>query len=267
MIKKFTLGLIISLSVSILMAQTPMTVAENFNIKTAHGTTLNLFNILDGGQYVVIDFFNVTCGPCQIFAPDFQQSYEHFGSNEYETFYMGISYSGDNTMIIEWDQTYGLSYPTVSGTEGGGYNVHIDWGVQTVPTIVLIAPNHDIIGQIHIPAYEPSVTVIDSMLMSHGLTPMFTGDFQAEAKKDDVLKVYPNPASDYIQISANTNQNSEYRIEVYSLTGQNMITQNLKGSGEQSETINLDYLKSGLYFVALIENDQIIDRRKINVIK
>ncbi len=62
------------------ISQTSLTVAENFNIKTPMGETINLYEILDNGQHVVIDFFNITCGPCQIFAPDIQTSFEHFGN-------------------------------------------------------------------------------------------------------------------------------------------------------------------------------------------
>jgi thiol-disulfide isomerase/thioredoxin len=267
MIRKLILITIFFVTVNFLGAQTTLTVAENFNIKTPTGETVNLFNILDGGQYAVIDFFNVTCGPCQTYAPDVQMSYTHFGSNEQEVFYMGISYSGNNQMIIEWDQTYGITFPTISGTEGGGYDVHIDYGIQTVPTIVLVAPNHDIIGQLHIPAYIPDVISIDSMLMAHGLNPVFTGDFSDHEVVSTQLNVYPNPASNYLDVSADINPDRETRIEVYSMTGMKMISENLSGNGSLQKRIDLQRLATGIYLVALIEDELITKHTKIQVIR
>jgi hypothetical protein len=41
-------------------SQTPLTVAEDFTAIDTEGDEINLFEILDGGQYVCIDFFFTT---------------------------------------------------------------------------------------------------------------------------------------------------------------------------------------------------------------
>lgn len=41
-------------------AQTTLTVAVDFTATDFNGNEFNLFEILDGGQYVVIDFFGTT---------------------------------------------------------------------------------------------------------------------------------------------------------------------------------------------------------------
>ncbi len=41
-------------------AQTPLTTAVDFTATDFEGNEFNLFEILDGGQYVVIDFFGTT---------------------------------------------------------------------------------------------------------------------------------------------------------------------------------------------------------------
>ena len=41
-------------------AQTPLSTAVDFTANDFEGNEFNLFEILDGGQYVVIDFFGTT---------------------------------------------------------------------------------------------------------------------------------------------------------------------------------------------------------------
>lgn len=74
-----------------LSAQCPLTEAVDFNATDIHGTEINLFEILDGGQYVLIDFFYTTCGPCNQAVPFVVESYSAFGCNEFDVFYMEIS--------------------------------------------------------------------------------------------------------------------------------------------------------------------------------
>ena len=59
--KKFTLILGILLATTITIAQyTPLTEAVDFTATDIEGVEHNLFSILDGGQYVCIDFFFTT---------------------------------------------------------------------------------------------------------------------------------------------------------------------------------------------------------------
>ena len=61
-----TFALLLSFSLN---AQTSLTEAVNFK-STAHGgEEIDLFEILDNGQYVLLDFFFSTCGPCKEYAP------------------------------------------------------------------------------------------------------------------------------------------------------------------------------------------------------
>lgn len=58
--KKFTLFLGLLFATTFSFAQTPLTVAEDFTATGIDGIEYNLFEILDGGQYVIIDFFYTT---------------------------------------------------------------------------------------------------------------------------------------------------------------------------------------------------------------
>ncbi|MCB2208367.1 MAG: hypothetical protein KQH67_08715 [Bacteroidetes bacterium] len=58
--KKFTLFIGLLLATTFSIAQTPLTVAVDFTATGIDGIEYNLFEILDGGQYVCIDFFYTT---------------------------------------------------------------------------------------------------------------------------------------------------------------------------------------------------------------
>ncbi|MEE4259654.1 MAG: hypothetical protein V2I62_07840 [Bacteroidales bacterium] len=58
--KKFTLFIGLLLATTFSIAQTNLTVAEDFTATDIEGVEHNLFSILDGGQYVIIDFFYTT---------------------------------------------------------------------------------------------------------------------------------------------------------------------------------------------------------------
>ncbi len=56
--RKLLLFVAASLFYLTLSAQTTLDTAVNFNAKDPYGVTYTLFDILDAGNYVVIDFFS-----------------------------------------------------------------------------------------------------------------------------------------------------------------------------------------------------------------
>jgi len=58
--KKFTLVVALFLASTFAFSQTPLTTAVDFTATDIFGVEHNLFDILDGGQYVCIDFFFTT---------------------------------------------------------------------------------------------------------------------------------------------------------------------------------------------------------------
>ena len=76
--KIFTLFLAVVFSLG-LKAQCGLSEAVDFTLTDVHGTQVHLFDILDGGQYVLIDFFFTTCPPCQSVTPIIAESYTAMG--------------------------------------------------------------------------------------------------------------------------------------------------------------------------------------------
>lgn len=127
-----------------LKAQCPLTQAVDFTATDCHGTEVHLFDILDSGQYVLIDFFFTTCGPCQQATPKIRDSYTAFGCNLYDVFYMEISDRDSEASCINWVNNYGIEYPTISGAAGGNI-ISNQYGISAFPTVILIAPDRSIL--------------------------------------------------------------------------------------------------------------------------
>ena len=68
-------------------------------------------------------------------------------------------------------------------------------------------------------------------------------------------RVYPNPASDVLNIEVNASQASEMSISVYNIMGQNVMNQNVNiTTGVNTRSINTSELNSGIYFVTVKAN-------------
>lgn len=57
---RFAFVMLVALTMNISFAQTTLTEAVDFTVTDTEGHTWNLFEVLDGGQYVVIDFWYST---------------------------------------------------------------------------------------------------------------------------------------------------------------------------------------------------------------
>lgn len=140
--KLFTFLFSLMLSFNV-FAQCSVTIAVDFSAVDCHGTEVNLFEILDGGQYVFIDFFYTTCGPCNQTCPKVVEAYSMLGCNQNEIFFMEISVSDNNQACLNWCEQYGVEFPTI-GTDGGGSNICSQYGISYFPTCILIAPDRSI---------------------------------------------------------------------------------------------------------------------------
>lgn len=150
--------------------QTNLTQAVDFTVTDCHGQTYNLFEILDRGQAVFIDFFFYSCGQCQVISPYITGSYTQMGCNMHDVFYIEISYIDSDAVCQQWANEYGVEFPTV-GRDGGGNEVFDLYGINACPTLVLIMPDRSIPIQGLLQLYPFSAQDVVNAMQQNGLQP------------------------------------------------------------------------------------------------
>lgn len=109
--------------------------APEFSLKSLDGKEYSLRNLLQSGP-VVVAFFKVSCPVCQFTFPYLQRLADRY-AGEGVTF---IAISQDDARDTkEFLHEYGINFPTLLDTKG--YPVSNAYGLTSVPTIFLIAPD------------------------------------------------------------------------------------------------------------------------------
>lgn len=247
MIRKLILFGLVVVFVGAVSAQTPLSEAVQFHVKTIEGENIWLFDLLDNEQkIVVIDFFSTGCGPCQTYAPDYQQAYEAFGSNANNVFFMGINWGSDNQEVHEFDSVFGLSYPSVSGTQGGGNGTYMAYEVLSYPTVIVITPDHQIVEQY---IWEPTAThIIDAVVAAGGL---YVGTAE-KIKPEREFSIHPNPAGHAARLHVETETGADLSYRICNILGEQIFKEKLSlSSGVSSIDLPADQLNNGIYFVKI----------------
>jgi hypothetical protein len=156
---------------------------------------------------------------------------------------MGINWGNDNQGVREFDSIYGLTFPSVSGTQGGGNNVFMNiYFIQSYPTVIVIKPDHEISNQY---VWEPTTENINNAILAAG--GIMVGEKETIETKTD-FNVYPNPASKKINLKIKTK--STARLEIIDSKGNLVFFQENISAGIQ--TVDISNFQAGLYFTRLI---------------
>ncbi len=164
--------------------------APNFTVTDTHGNTHSLYNLLDSGKVVVLDFFYTTCIPCQFYTPQVNLAYEKYGCNTATVYFMAIDYQDTNAEVLAYDQQYGIEYPSISGLNGGGNAVVGQYHIIGFPTFYVIDSSKTIVQEID----PPTLQVFDFRFQQLGISPATCAVSDTkESSGDNRLQLYPNP--------------------------------------------------------------------------
>lgn len=257
---KKILTLIIALVFGLnVQAQTSLTEAVDFTATECYGLEeIRLFDILDRGQHVLIDFYFYSCTPCHTVAPYVEEAYSLFGCNKHDVFFMAVSPDDADFLCQYYAEKYGMEYPVI-GKPGGGKEIQMAYDIHSYPSFVLIAPDRKILLQDF--DYESikaeGTPYIIEQLEQFGIEQHSCdevpepepGEGFDEISLND-FNIYPNPAASEIKIISE--MKGEAEIGVFDLTGR--CVKNLKVSDIENATIDISDIEKGMYLVSINGN-------------
>ena len=143
--KKFlSLIVVLMLAFNVKAQFVTITKASDFTFSD-NGTEKTLFEVLDGGQHALLYFLNYQ-STSDATTSLINGVYNGLGKNQNDVYMIGLDAANESVLLNQWAFDYEVEYPLVAKdkayhiaqTYGGTF------GVMS-PTLVLIAPNHDIV--------------------------------------------------------------------------------------------------------------------------
>lgn len=231
---------------------------SDFTVYDIHGNMHNLYDYLNEGKFVCIDLFGVDCTSCIELVPVLDSLYHDYGCNQADFILLAINYDNTNLEVSQNEQLYGITYPAISGLEGGGKNVYLDWNIEYWPQLLLIHPDKTFVANIT-PITRPN---IDIVLNNFGIQ-------EAECSSENVvnlfsqsteLEIYPNPSSDFISVLLpDYPYHDEYLYKIIDLFGKTL----LEGKGKIDSKICISALKTGVYFLEITQSNKSYSQKLI----
>lgn len=241
--------------------------AMNFNIMDCNNTgPHNLFNDLNSGQVVIVEYFMTSCGSCVVAG----QKLESMKSNllaqypgKIKSYAFGFNNSYSCNTVNNWVTTNGFtSVPSDSGAAQVAY-----YGGMGMPTIIIAAgAGHTLLGSPYV-GFTTSDTTQMAANIRNFLNSQATGVTENIGMISE-LNVFPNPATSEIKMQFNLNENSNIVIDVLDITGRlvmNFLTEKTQ-AGTIIKTFNTAALAQGNYIVRIKTNDSVVNH-KLSIVR
>lgn len=116
----------------------------------------------------------------------------------------------------------------------------------------------------------PYHCTVHGFSMSGVITVTAATGINKDQPKNNVLEIYPNPATTYLKIALNSNVSKTHEIKIINAIGKTVkaytVTELNLATGTES-ILNIGSLPAGLYFINLLNNDKILESRRLVIIK
>ena len=213
--------------------------APDFVAVDCNGNEVHLYDILDNGQYVFVDFFHYTCGPCRELMPFVEESYYYYGCNDKDVFYMEIS-SDNASLCMQWIEEFDVEYPTISKEDGGG-EIRSVYRIPGDPFFMLIAPDRSIVlSSWYNFDFDDFQSIVDAFAPFDIQVYQCYHDVEEESEAN--YELFPNPADTFVNLSVKGSS----LVQIYNALGQ--LTDSFVVENQQVK-METDNYPEGLYFI------------------
>ncbi|MBK9726638.1 MAG: redoxin domain-containing protein [Saprospiraceae bacterium] len=222
--------------------------APDFIVTDVHGKTHRLYDYIEQGKKVIIDFFFTNCIPCQYYSPQVNKAYEKYGCNTQDLIFITIDYNDTDAEVLEYDNTYKIEFPSISGLQGGGNKVVSQYNISAFPTLILIDSTKKIVAEFD----PPTLVVFDFKLAMQGNLPKPCLTNVSNVRSQFVV-ISPSPVqSQNLQIYLDEFISGPAKIEIFDLLGVTVLKKKIHFNNENRYDLKIPELKSGTYLFKMI---------------
>lgn len=142
----------LSLIIAVLFALNlnAQTTASDFTATDYFGDEIHLYEILEGGQYVLLHINTRTNGATPTVTPPLVEAYKKLGCNQHDVFFIGVVPNGTTNVTKKYVEEYGIEYPMIhnsdesNGMQGPAMDIWQTYQCEQ-PATMLIAPDKSIV--------------------------------------------------------------------------------------------------------------------------
>lgn len=244
----------------------------NFSLTDTYGNQHDLYETIEKGDVVLLDFMASWCEPCLTSTPEINTLWEDYGEglSGFQT-YAITTESTDNNSVMN-NLGWGGFYPKFPFSNQG-YNLYAHYntlfGSGGIPLFVLICPDVDNPGFSEVTyslvgwaAGGQSQNDVDNAILA--CDPSL--DIQLETSGESLM-VYPNPSASNVFIQIDIIEAKEVNIEVVNILGDVVhIYSQRHNSGLTHIELPSKKWSSGIYYINVQINNERISR-KLEIIK
>jgi peroxiredoxin len=208
------------------------------------------------GDIILINFFATWCPPCQIEAPQLEDSIWQVYMNQGVTV-LGVDLQESAGAVFQFRQQYNLTYPMVLDINGSVFSAY---GFTIIPSNVLVGRDGRIVWieeGFDIPRF---VNLIDSLvqLTDINLYPQSV----VKPESFELLGAYPNPFNSKTNIRVNVLKSGMLKMDLFDITGRSLFSNRYRVSrGVTQVPVQFSDFASGIYLYTLsMEKQQITGR-------
>lgn len=224
-------------------------IAPDFKVTDTHGDTHRLYDYLEKGKTVVLDFFFTTCIPCQYYTPQVNLAFKKYGCNKKDVVFIAIDYNDTNEEVKAYDSKYQIEYPSISGKEGGGNAVVNAYNILGFPTFYVIDSSKKVVMEID----PPTLQVFDFRFNQLGLSPADCelSSVTSDNKAGSFSLLSNLAAGNTLTFINTTNHHNQLFLQICDVMGNPIGTKfPLKGY-LTSQAITLPELIPGIYYCTI----------------
>lgn len=250
--KLFFLFIIVGVLLSSGDAKAQMT-AMDFNRKDCNGNMQHLYEDLDAGHVVILEFFMQGCSPCITAGNKLEAMKTRLLARypgKIKSYAIGYNNSYTCESNAKWVSSNGFT--SIPMDSGAAQIAH--YGGMGMPTVVILGggTSHTVIGAPYIGFVTSDTTKIASDIRTSLATSGVTEDQVPIA----AFTVYPNPSTDLVTMSFPIKETGSLVIDILDVTGKQVahIMKEKVHAGSMTKSFSTAGLPNGRYSIRVRNN-------------